>query len=167
MIIMRNAKCVVRNDGRGAQFIKRPNTPYYIFIIPCGAFKFCCAATFITHYALRITHSNRHRFSADPWQSFPPKGQYPSSSAEEGFQMDTASFFYAAHLHRFFPIGLVMQDIQCLFCFCRRKDDTHFSFVPHGERVQAQNATEPFHFFADRQFFFFQYHWPRWPIRRG
>ena len=28
-IKMRNAKCVVRNEGRGAQFIKRPNTPLY------------------------------------------------------------------------------------------------------------------------------------------
>ena len=58
---MRNAKCVVRNDGRGAQLIKRP-IPLYYAILYIAQFlnKYSAALpNFVRrhyHYALRTSH---------------------------------------------------------------------------------------------------------------
>ena len=51
----------VRNGGRGAQSLKAPQYPFFIKIR--RLYELCRRST-ITHFALRITHSNHHSHSS-------------------------------------------------------------------------------------------------------
>ncbi len=66
---MRNAKCVVRNEGRGASIHKAPQSPL-LYIIYAALYELC-AATTITHYAPRITHFSRNKFFYNYQMHFP------------------------------------------------------------------------------------------------